>query len=485
MAERGETGERGERGAIPNRKGGESRSAARWLASPAHWQGLGWFDGGQPDGLVLWGEVQGREEQPYRTAVGTRRSASVCGCRSRQRPCKHILALLLLWEEGRSTFPEGAEPMPDWVASGLRWRSARHSRESLPGPTLPGMEAVDTLQEEVGRPDRLESADDGLGLQWLSRGHAWEARVRSGLVVLENWLEDLWQGGVAAFGGDWESECELLASRLTACQAPGLAQRVRQMGTLSVETPDYADQLTGMIGHLALLCLAWRRIDRLRPDERIDLWVATGWPQRRREALATPPLEDHWLHLGASLSMEGRLHRRRTWIYSPRLGRHVLLLAFSPAPFQTRGTGLLPRPGVEEAIAPGQTFAGTVHLFPGTDPVRGLVAEWRADSAWESVLPGASSIAASLAECAAALAVHPWREVFPLSLQQVVPERVGTRWWLIDSAGGHLPLLDRDLVPWRLLALGGGRPIDLFGEWDGRSFCPLTVVETGRWVAVA
>ena len=60
--------ERGERGAT--RKVEEPRPAARWLASPAHWQGLGWFDGEDGEGLILWGEVQGREVQPYRTAVG-------------------------------------------------------------------------------------------------------------------------------------------------------------------------------------------------------------------------------------------------------------------------------------------------------------------------------------------------------------------------------------------------------------------------------
>jgi len=478
--------ERRERGAT--RKVEEPRPAARWLASPAHWQGLGWFDGEDGEGLILWGEVQGREVQPYRTAVGMRGPSAVCACRSRQRPCKHVQALLLLWEEGRSTFPAEAAPLPDWVAGGLRRRSARETLGSLSPPTLPGMEP----EEGVGPSGQQAVADDRLTESWLSTGRAWEERVRTGLTVLETWLEDLWRGGVAAMGSDWEVECERLASRMAACQAPGIARWVRQMGALPVETPDYADQLTGTVGHLALLCLAWRRIDRLRPDERIDLWVATGWPQRRRAALASPPLEDHWVHLGTSLSMEGRLHRRRTWIHGLRSNRIVLLLTYSPAPFPVRRPaleerGLVPSKGVDQILEweTGLTFDGTVHLFPGADSQRGLLTDWRRVPERPTALPRAGSVAAGLAECAAALALHPWREVFPLTLRAVVPGQEDGHWWLIDEERGRLPLLDQGLVAWRLLALGEGRPLDLFGEWDGRFFRPLTTLESQRWVGLS
>lgn len=477
--------EMGERGA--NRHAPAPRPAARWLASPAHWRGLGWFDGGDRDGLILWGEVQGREVQPYRTAVGTRSLSAICGCRSRQRPCKHVQALLLLWEEGRSTFPAAAEPLPDWVAGGLRRRPAREALGGLSAPTLPGME----MEEAAGRSGLRGGADDGLTESWLSRGHAWEERVRSGLTVLEAWLEDLWRGGVAAMGSDWEVECERLASRMVASQAPGIARWVRQMGALSYETPDYADQLTGSVGQLALLCLAWRRIDRLCPAERIDLWVATGWPQRRRAALASPRLEDRWVHLGTSDSMEGRLHRRRTWLHGQRSNRIVLLLTHSPTPFPVRGPaqeegGLVVPKGRDQfpEWKTGLTFEGTVHLFPGADPQRGLLTDWRLVPERPTALPRAGSIVAGLAECAAGLAAHPWREIFPVALRRVVPRREGDHWRLVDEEGAGLPLLDRGLTPWRLLALSGGHPLDLFGEWDGRFFHPLTTLESQRWVGL-
>ena len=477
--------ERKERGA--SRQVEEPRPAARWLASPAHWRGLGWFDGGDRDGLILWGEVQGREVEPYRTAVGRWGRTAVCGCRSRQRPCKHMEALFLLWEEGRSTFPAAPEPLPDWVAGGLRRRPNREILGSLSAPTLPGMET----EEGAGGSGKRAVADDRLAESWLSRGRAWEERVRPGLLVLESWLEDLWRGGVAAMGSDWEVECERLASRMAASQAPGIARWVRQMGALPVETPDYPDQLTGWVGQLALFCLAWRRVDRLHPEERLDLWVATGWPQRRRAALDSPPLEDRWCHLGTSILMEGRLYRRRTWIHGQRSDRIVLLLTHSPTPFAVRGLDLEERASVEPergAQIPSQgagvIFDGTVHLFPGADPQRGLLTDWRLLPERPSAFPRMDSVAGGLAACARSLALHPWREVFPLALRGVVPHREGDHWRLVDQGGGGLPLLDEGLTAWRLLALGRGGPLDLFGEWDGRCFRPLTTLESERWVVL-
>jgi hypothetical protein len=458
----------------------EGWSAARRLASPAHWQSLGWFEGDSALGLILWGEVQGREADPYRTSVRVGTELQRCGCRSRQRPCKHARALALLWKEGRSHFPTQPVTMPDWVAAGVERRTGR-SGGALPVPSLPGMEVGGPMPAAGKRADRRDGATAMRG------GRAWEARVQAGLRVLEDWLEDLVRGGVAAFGSDWESECERMAGRMVACQATGVAGLLRQLGALSSDLPDYPDRLTSMIGHLSLLTLAWRRSDRLRPEERVDLWTATGWPQRRQEALGSAPLIDRWLHLGTSLTMEGRLHRRLTWIRGDQCGRLAVLISHSPTPFPapTTALGAAEAPEmVEEAVRPGQTFAGTVHLFPGADPLRGLVTVWRSEGTAPPDLPGATPVNKSLWDVAASLAINPWRETFPMVLRQVVPGRRGPRWWLRDGEGGELPLPANPLTGWRLLALGAGNPLDLFGEWDGRQFSPLTAVVDRRWIAL-
>jgi hypothetical protein len=36
---------------------------------------------------------------------------------------------------------------------------------------------------------------------------------------------------------------------------------------------------------------------------------------------------------------------------------------------------------------------------------------------------------------------------------------------------------------WRLLALGGGTPLTVFGEWNGEEFWPLGAWTAGRFAA--
>jgi hypothetical protein len=56
----------------------------------------------------------------------------------------------------------------------------------------------------------------------------------------------------------------------------------------------------------------------------------------------------------------------------------------------------------------------------------------------------------------------------------VTPSRSGERWLLRDSDCDALPVVARfDL--WPLVSLSGGRPVDVFCEYDGDSLQPLSV----------
>ena len=70
-------------------------SAAQPLATPTRWSQLG------ADGTGVWGSFQGSGAEPYDTMVDHARLGFSCSCPSRQTPCKHALALLLLWVRGQ------------------------------------------------------------------------------------------------------------------------------------------------------------------------------------------------------------------------------------------------------------------------------------------------------------------------------------------------------------------------------------------------
>jgi hypothetical protein len=61
----------------------------------------------------------------------------------------------------------------------------------------------------------------------------------------------------------------------------------------------------------------------------------------------------------------------------------------------------------------------------------------------------------------------------------VTPTANGATWYVRDGSGKGLPLAESR--PWKLLALSGGHPVDLAGEWDGEALRPLAVRVNQRY----
>src|SRR5438270_12332370 len=71
-----------------------SRKAARGLAKPGPWSELGSTES------LVWGKCLGSGKTPYQVTVDLTEPAFKCTCPSRKFPCKHGVALLLLWAAG-------------------------------------------------------------------------------------------------------------------------------------------------------------------------------------------------------------------------------------------------------------------------------------------------------------------------------------------------------------------------------------------------
>ncbi len=97
----------------------------------------------------------------------------------------------------------------------------------------------------------------------------------------------------------------------------------------------------------------------------------------------------------------------------------------------------------------------------------------------KNVLAGYASIELLMHHVAADLARQPWLQAFGCLLQQVTLTRSEERWFIRDSAGQSLPLIDFDA--WKLLALSGGHPFELAGEWDGFKLRPLGIFLDGAY----
>jgi hypothetical protein len=161
--------------------------------------------------------------------------------------------------------------------------------------------------------------------------------------------------------------------------------------------------------------------------------------------------------LGIALDeREPKLTERRVWLQGVRTGRRALLLEHSFA-----------GKGFEQAWVAGVDIDASLVFYPSAAPMRALCDTPAV--AGITTVPPAEDEWQRIAERMAAnpfLPLHPllWRDA-------VLVQRQG---WHAVAAGRALPLAIQPADAWALQARGGGHPVHLAGEWDGRCFAPLT-----------
>lgn len=67
-------------------------------------------------------------------------------------------------------------------------------------------------------------------------------------------------------------------------------------------------------------------------------------------------------------------------------------------------------------------------------------------------------------------------------LMGVVPYWEGEVFYLTDGAGARMLLDPEFKQEWTLMALSGGHPVQIFGEWNGSTLMPLSLGVQGRWI---
>ena len=419
-----------------------SAGNGRKLAAPGHWQGLGRSE------QALWGECKG--SALYQVRVACADWASKCSCPSRKFPCKHALGLMFLAARADSPLAEGPEPawVSEWLGKRESTAMAKETRAATPSaPADPARQAARQAKRE--------------------------GRIDAGVEALDRWLSDLVRGGLAGLEQRPAAFWEQVAARLVDAQAPGLAGRVRKLATLPHEGPGWPARLLGQLGRTALLTTAHRGLAALDPALGEDVRLLIGRRLTEAEVLADGArVADTWHVAGRAIDAEpsgpgGRtLLARRTWLRGARTARWALLLDFDA---QASGHG-----GFPPAPLPGVAMAAELAFWPSAWPLRAVAVGAPALGPAPGSPPGAAGLAALLDAMATALARQPWLERVPaLVAQASVAVGAGDAWHVVDGRGAALPL--RGAGCWRLLALTGGQPADLAGEWDGEAFRPLTV----------
>ena len=396
---------------------------------------------------ALWGECQGSGKNPYQVQIDVSEPAFKCSCPSRKFPCKHGIGLLLLAHTTAAAFKDG-EP-PDWVTAWLASRQARVEKQAKKAEEKP--------------PDPAAQA---------KRAAQRDSKVAAGIREFDLWLSDLVRNGIADAASKSYKFWDAPAARLVDAQAAGLARAVRELAGIAASGAGWQGRMLARVARLHLLVQAYERLDSLPAPVQADVRTLIGWNQNQDEILARDGVRDRWLIVGQRVSEDDRITTQRTYLIGENTGRHALLLHFAFG-----GSGL------DSTFPPGTSFDGEIAYFDSAWPLRALVKS-RETAGMVTQIPTATLVRDATRPFADAIARFPWLDRAPVTLSGVFPMRENDRWFIRDSDGDCLPVAAGYEGGWKMLALSGGNPITVAGEWDGDYLLPLSVVVDGRLYAV-
>ncbi len=411
-----------------------SAKAGKQHASARYWKNLG------QDDAALWGECQG--SALYQVRIDQTTNESSCSCPSRKFPCKHSLGLMLLAIMAPASVPTAEAP--DWVATWLAKRAATKAKQEAKREATASDAPVDEATAAKRAKDQAKRAAQR------------ETEMLKGLDRLDLWLTDLMRSGLAEAEQKPAAFWEGPAAQLVDSKAPGLALRVRQLAEIPHSGADWPERLVGELGRLALLSAAYRRADTLDPALREDVRQLVGWTVSAEDVIARGErVSDDWLILGVLEDEEGKLRTQRIWLQGAESRRNAMLTQVTPI-----------NSAFAETYVPGDWMTADIYFRPGAYSLRANLGKRFDAPQRASALHGPATIEGFLAGVSAALARQPWLDRLPCVLQGVTPIRreADGAWFLRDATDAALPIHSGRY--WTLLALSGGYPLSVAGEWE-------------------
>lgn len=407
----------------------------------------------------LWGLCQGSGSKPYQVRIDLSGPAYKCSCPSFKTPCKHSLGLMFLYA-GKPALFSAERPctfLTEWLAD----RQKRAEQKAQKQAEKAGEVEVD--------PATLAKRQASQAKRAASR----EEKISAGLEEFSLLLRDTVREGLAGLPFKPFAFWDGISKRLIDAQAPGLARQITELAGLGFSGAGWQERALHSLARLHLACEAWRRSGSLPENTRSDLRSFIGFSVSKEELLENPGRKDLWTVLARKFSEEDKLRLARTWLWSSTGSPAVLFqFAFMNQPLELR-------------MNPGTVWDAEIVFFPGSSPLRAMPKNIIAEQPWRRP-QGLACLDAVLEDFSRQVALNPWCEHRPYLLESALPVYHDNRWFIQDPASNPaaiaLPVRCTGATGWRMMAVSGGLPAPVFGEWDGESFEPLAIFDTADCV---
>lgn len=414
-----------------------SVKAGKKLANSSLWSLLKYSD------QAIWGEIKGSGKKPYQARIDTSEIAFKCSCPSRKFPCKHALALLLVFANEKHAFSQAEEP--EWVKNWLEQRKGRAQAKAT---------KVKKPVDEKARQKRIVKR---------------EKKVADGLLELKKWVLDTLRNGIAHLPDKDYAYFEGLASRMVDAQAPGIATIFRSFSQLNYQHDSWKIQAAEKLCALWLITCAHQSSASLDIAIQEELKDMIGWKRSKEEVLSKTGIQDTWQVLGMEEFEDSRIKIQKYWLLGEKTGTKSYTLQYI-VPGQIR----------EMSLIPGMSVEAELYSYGAGISQRGLLKESKQTKVI-SHLSGYKTLEACKDDFSSELSKNPWINSLCVVLEEVIPIKEGNSHYLLDKEQKLIELVCSDEGMWKMLAISGGNSIAVAGVSDALSFTPLGMLVHGQY----
>jgi hypothetical protein len=407
---------------------------------------------------AIWGSIKGSGKSPYLTQVDSSNVAYKCTCPSRQFPCKHSIALLVLYTNRPAEFKTADEP--EWVTDWMDKRTAKEEKKSEPPKELT---EEDIVQREKNKENTVAAR---LG------------SILAGAIELELWLKDLVRMGLLNLPNKDRAEFQKVAARMVDAKAPGLAGWIKSMGDIDYRQPEvWQAEALAIIAKVHLLVRALKNYEQLSPLWQQTIRTLAGFSQSAKELVENEEAEtikDDWLVAGQEVTTnEEEITIQRNWLIGIQSKRTALILNFG-----TKFTTL------DNSVVPGSILEAELAFFPSVLAERAVVKRQRRVV---TTLPSEPATVDTITQVhehkIERLKINPWSNDHVVVLGQARLINNGKQWLVADHQKNALPVVN-DWAPQKpigWLSISGNKQLPMTMIIRGSSVLPLGVVKEGKY----
>lgn len=295
--------------------------------------------------------------------------------------------------------------------------------------------------------------------------------MEAGVQELERWLIDLMEQGLATIEKLPSKQWDDFAASMVDAKLSGIARKIRLIKQ-HFSTENWPDKIMAELAELFLFTQAFQRFDTLSDPQQRELLTIAGVTIKKEMVLLQAGVQDHWLVIGQRLSYEEKLQVRRTWLLGEKSQNYALLLDFSWG-----------KQGFTNNWLVGSAIHAEIVYYPAAFPQRALIKKFENSSDPFDGFTGFADFATFAHAYAEAINANPWLLQFPCLLDQVIPLYDQQRFLVVDQHQKQLNMVAKDLDGWKALAISGGHPIKIFGEWNGQTLSLLSAVYDQRLIS--